>query len=386
MSKGWAQARKRTAGWVGMGAGFGLLALLAGCGGGFFVDTKTTGGSSGTSNGDYIYAVNQLSNTLGAFTVGASVLTPLSGSPYALASGLLATSVAVTRPNTYVYVGGSGAIESFAIGSGGTLTLQNANAATATARFVSLDTSPDGQWLLALDAQAVYVFGINKANGALNLVQTATYTAAGAGNAVPSKVRIAPNGAIVIATLGPGGDAIFTFNTATGALQQGFTLAAAAGYSDNAVTFDGNSTYVYFARGGPTAGSAGVASYSLAAGGALTSVQALATSGNGPFSILLDSAGSYLYTANRSDNSVSGYTVSSGTLMPLAGSPFASGASATTLVEDNSKKYVVAGSFGGASDLTLYAFDALTAGKLDAVATAASGTAPAGTIAVAATH
>ena len=367
-------------------AAVGALPALTGCAG-FFVNSTTSSSTTATS-GDYIYVANQTTDTLSAYSVGSSALTLISGSPISLVSGLTPSSVAVSRANTFVFVGGAGAIECFSIGTGGVLKLVNSAAASASAKFVSLATSPDGQWLLALDSltQTLYTFGINASTGALTLNQTTAYSASGAGSVVPTSVAVAPNGGYVIAALGTGGDAIFTFNTTTGIPTQAAKLAVVSGFSDNAVTIDANSAFVYFARGGTTTGTSGVASYSLASGGALTAVQTLAASGNAPYAVLLDSTGAYAYTANRFDGTVSGYSVSGGTLTALAGSPYSAGSLATALVRDNSAKYVIAAAFGGSSDLTLYSFDALTTGKLDAVATQASGTDPAGAIALAATH
>jgi 6-phosphogluconolactonase (cycloisomerase 2 family) len=381
MSKFWRQA-------LGA-AGLGSLLAMTGCAG-FFSDPNTTGttGSTGSNTGDYVYVVNQTSDTLTGFNLGSGALTAVTGSPFALLSGLTPSSVEVSRANTYVYVGGAGAIECFSIGTAGALTLVNSSAATSTAKYVALATSPDGKWLLALDGltETLYTYGINTSTGALSLNNTAPYTSGGSGTAVPSAVRVTPNGEYVIAALGTGGDVVFTFNTTTGVPTQAATLAVASGFTDNSVTIDANSAYVYLARGGTNAGTSGVASYSLGSGGSLTAVQTLATSGNAPFSVVLDSTGDYAYTANRADGTVSGYSVSGGSLTQSAASPYLSGTLVTALARDNSDKYLVAAAFGGASDVTLYALDALTPGKLDAVAASASGTDPAGSIAIAATH
>jgi len=72
-------------------------------------------------------------------------------------------------------------------------------------------------------------------------------------------------------------------------------------------------------------------------------------------------------------------------LTALASSPYTSGDEVTALAEDTGKKYVIAASAGGTPDLTMYAFDALTAGQLDAVATSANGGGT-GSIALATTH
>ena len=371
--------------------GLGFFLALTGCSG-FFVDENTSGTGTGTgttpSTADYVYVVNQTRNTVSAFTVGASTLTAIGSSPYSLTTGFVPLSAEVTRANTFVYVGGIGAIECFSIGSTGALTFLSAASASAEASFVTLTTSPDGQWLLALDSlsQTLYTFGINASTGVLTLNGTTNYTAGGPGTVVPSSLRVSPNGAYVIAALGTGGDAIFNFNTTTGVPTQVTMLAAPSGKSDNAVAIDANSAFVYFARGGSTAGTAGVSSYSLGSGGALTQVQALATTGNTPYSVLLDATGAYLYTANRADGTISGFSISSGSLTAISGSPYSAGTLATALVRDNSGKYVLAASFGGTPDLEMYSFDATALGKLDTATTAVSGTDPAGAIAVAATH
>ncbi|ADW68202.1 lactonase family protein [Granulicella tundricola] len=381
---------KRVLARVMAAAGVSAVALLSGCSGFFVPETTTTTGSTGTSSGDYVYIVNQTSDTLSGLVVGTSTLTGATGSPYGLTQGLTPSSVAVTRANTFVYVGGAGAIEFFSIGTGGALTLQNSAAASAAANFVSMDTSPDGQWLLALDSitDSLYVFGINSTTGALTLTAQASYSlAANANAAVPKMVRLSPNGAYVFLALGAAGDVILPFVTSNGSL--GTTeqaLALPSGFSDNAVAIDANSAFVYFARGGTNAGTSGVASYSLGTGGLLTAVQTLAVSGDAPYSILLDATGTYAYTANRGDGTVSGFSIASGTLKALTGSPYKSGTLATALVEDNSKKYVIAGAFGASPDLTMYSFDTTTAGQLDSAGTFASGTDPAGVFALAATH
>ncbi len=70
----------------------------------------------------------------------------------------------------------------------------------------------------------------------------------------------------------------------------------------------------------------------------------------------------------------------------ISGSPFASGSTVQSLTLDKSGKYLAAAALGGSPDLTLYSFDTTTAGKLVQAATAATGTDPAGTLLVVASH
>jgi len=377
----------------------GLLGstLLVGCGGGFFTKPgsgTTPPGSGGTgsvsTSSDYVYVVNQGSDTLAAFSVGAAKLNSISGSPLALAANLSPAAVTVSRQNTFVYVGGLGAILCYSIGTGGVLTQVTTGGATAAANFVSLDTSPDGHWLLALDRlnNLVSVYAINSGTGALTLNMSLQYGAPGTGPLNASALRISPNAAVVMVALGTGGDAVFTFDTIKGVLTAAPGLAL-AGYSDNALAFDANSAYVYVARGSTTGGASGVASYAVGVSGALTPVEPLAAGGSAPFSVALDSTGAYAYVgdrglvANANGSTIAGYTVAAGKLTPLKDSPFPAAAHVTALTLDQSGSFLIAVASGGTADVTLYGLDALSPGKLDALSTAASGLTP---IAVASTH
>ncbi len=378
--------------WCTGAAAVGLCSavLLTGCGN-FFVDpTSTTTPTTGSATGSYAYAVNT-NNSLSEFDLGAGKLTAVTGSPVTLTTGLGAASVTVSRANSFVFVGGNGAIECYSIGSTGALTQLTAGGGTATANFVSLETSPDGNWLFGLDAiqpgaPNLYVFAINAATGALTLAGSAgvPLPVPGPAAAVARMVKISPNAAFVGVALGGGGDVFFTFNTTTGVLTQSGLLKT-NGYDDDAILFDSNSAYAYVGRYGLTAGNSVIASYTVSTAGALTGVGTKA-SGDTPFSLAFDNTGGFLYSANRGSSSLSAYSIATGVLTELASSPYPSGTSVSAVARDSSGSYLIAAAAGGTSDLTLYAFDVLTAGKLAAVATSANGSGTAGSIAVATTH
>jgi 6-phosphogluconolactonase (cycloisomerase 2 family) len=371
----------------------GLAGLLSGCAG--FFPATTASGTTAATTGDYVYVVNQTTNTVSEFSLASSALTAISGSPISLSAvlaSLSASSIVVSRANSFVYVGGQGGIACFSIGSTGALTAVTAGNLTSTGDFVSLDTSPDGKWLVGLDSvnHSINIYGINTSTGVLTLNGTATaYPLAMAGNSsVAEAIRIAPTGAFIAVALGTAGDVIYPFTTSTGVLSTGQEIqftATGTNTSDNALAFDSAGAYLYIGRLVSGTGNSKVATYSVSSAGVPTAV-GTAVTGDAPFSILIDSTGKYLYTANRGSGNVSGYSIASGVLTALSGSPYASGLSASALVEDNSDKYLVGVASNGSYDYTLYSFDALTAGKLDAVSVGASGSDPAGSIAVAATH
>ena len=75
-----------------------------------------------------------------------------------------------------------------------------------------------------------------------------------------------------------------------------------------------------------------------------------------------------------------------GTLTEITGSPFSTGTTPIDIAEDASGKYVGVVCNGGGQDLEVYSFDATTLGKLDAAASATTGTDPTLPIAIVGTH
>jgi len=373
--------RKRMVRWLAVGvATLVQLALLTGCGGFFPPLTTTTGTTS--SVGNFAYVANSTTSTISAFVVGTNALTAVSGAPYSFP--VSPTAMAVTPSDSYLYVAGNGGIYGYSINtSTGALTAVSSGGVLAitTLAPVSLDVSPDGNWLFALngDGQTFNEYQITASTGALSLLASTPYTALNKATVVPQMIRVAPNGAYVFVALGTGGDLVFTLTTSTGALSTTYQQLAtgSTSTSDNALAIDSGTTYAYIARSG-TGG--GLMVYSIGTNGALTPVTGSPfATGNGPFSVLLDSTGKYVYVANRTDANISGFSIGTGAVLTaLSGSPYASGSLVTSLARDKSGSYVLAAASGGSPDLTMYSFDTTTLGKLDSVATTTTGTDPTG--------
>src|SRR5260370_6120453 len=251
------------------------MTALTGCGD-FFVKPTSSGGG-GSTGGNLVYVANSATNTIAGVTIGTATLPAVSGSPFALSYSPVAA--VVTPSNSFLYVAGAGAIYVYTITSDGSLTGASTGAAVAVANVVSLDVSPDGQWLFGLDAATTVVdeYTINQSTGALTVKAQTPYSTSGGVTAMPKAIRVAPGGGLVVAALGTGGDVTFSLTTATGALVNGVTLpTGSATTSDNAVAIDSTTSYLYIARSGT---SGGVAVYKIGAAGRVNS-------GNGsPFAV-----------------------------------------------------------------------------------------------------
>jgi 6-phosphogluconolactonase len=198
-------------------------------------------------------------------------------------------------------------------------------------------------------------------------------------------LRFAPNGGLVFASLGSGGDLVYTFDTTTGALIAAQQLSVSGTTSDNGLAVDSGTATLYIARSG-TGG--GLMVYGIGAGGVLTPVKGSPfDSGGQSYSVAFDGTGKYVYAANRANGTIYGYSIGTGAVLSaLGGSPYKSGAQVISLGTDSSGKYLLAGAFGGAPDLSMYSFDATTPGQLDLASSSATGTDPTGPVAVALTH
>lgn len=381
------------------------LLLLSGCSQNFFPSygkggTNPPGGGTTPSGGtDLVYVASSYLDpntstaiySLSGFSVGTGTLTALGGFPIKLE--FPPTAVAINPANTLLYVGGVGVIYGYGIASNGALTsVTNAgNPALANANVVSMDISPDGQWLFALDSNGVTIDEFQIAsNGLLTSVMGASYAVRNGAIVLPTSLKVSQNenNSYVAASLGTAGDVLFTFNTTTGAMTLANQITTPTlSTADQAVTFDNTGSTLYIVRSGTDSG---LVPYQIGQGGSLTAVNgAPFPLGNGPSSVLVDLTGKYVYVGNKVDSTISGFTIgTNGALTPLTGSPYAAGTFVGALGRDNSGNYLLSTAVGGNPDLKLYSFDTSVPGQLDATATASTGnpTEPAGAVALALTH
>jgi 6-phosphogluconolactonase len=390
----------RRLGQVAAAMGIWALSLTIGCGN-FWVYPGSLNNST-SSTGDYVYVANAPTNgktpTLAGFVVGTGTLTAVSGSPDSLA--FVPTAVAVNPANTMVFVAGTdglyGWVNSYSIGTGGVLTLlMNNNLGSAS--MVSIDVTPDGKWLLGLDANGSLV---NQAivdqyqilsSGQLQQGTAVSYTfPTGSPAIVPKAIKISPNnGQYVYVAVGTAGDLVFSFTTSSGAFgtSVGTLSTGSSTLSDNGLAVNSSGSVLYIARSnGQSAGV--VLAYSVGSGLAPSFV-AQGTTGVQPSAVALNKAGTDLYVANRTDltnGTISGFSVASnGAPTALSPATYSSGLGLfpVALAVDNSGNYLLAVANDGGPDLTMYSY---SSGQLSFVASTATATDPAGAVAIAATH
>jgi 6-phosphogluconolactonase len=383
---------RRRCGWL---AGFlcASVLLLAGCGDFFTKDGGGGGGGGGGSTGSYVYVGTQTGVLVGYSVSTTGALATLSGSPNQFATTEI-NALAVTPANTFLYAGVAG-IGVYGLGiasTTGVTTLINTNVLVQDVAPLALTVDPSGKFLLvaglANGVPAVGEYLINS-DGTLAEVTgspvSITFTSGtDTSNASVTNIAVAPNSSYVFVTLGQLGVAPLPFNTSGGltANTQIILPKATNGISnqDLGLAVNAASTALFF---GET--NNGVRVFTIGANKFTEISGSPFTAGAQPRSLAFDGTGDYLYAANGSDATISGYSVlASGTLTALAGSPFSSvGAGPNALALDQSKKFLLSANLGGSPDLQLFSFDSTTAGKINPGATATNAT---GASAIASTH
>lgn len=356
----------------------GVLALSS-CGGKFFPPPcRTNCGGGGGNSGDYIYVANSSTNvsSVAGFSIANSALNNLNNSPFAI--GVPPNALAVTPSNAFLYVGSvtGGGIYAYTINADGTLSVANDGSPVVTGVSpMAIKVDPSGKFLLAADlTPAAYVFSIDASTGLLTTQ----------GNAVPldtgtvSNLYITPNGQFVFVSLGTGGVDILTFNSSSGVLSKLNQRLSpkASSNGDLGLSSDPNSKFLFVTETGIN--SVRVLNINTTGNATLTE---LATSpvktGLGPSQVLVTKDGSYVYVANRTDGTISGFTLAAnGALTAISGSPYATGSAPVDLVEDQSHAYIGVACAGGNPDMQVFTIDTTTPGKLDAFASKTTGTDP----------
>jgi 6-phosphogluconolactonase (cycloisomerase 2 family) len=361
------------------------MPALIGCGN-FFV---YPGSSTTTSTGDYVFVSNSTTGTtyINGYSISNGTLAATSGSPVNVS--VVPSAMAIMPNNNLLYIASSGGtsgtgngLYAFVIGSSGALTAENSGGALAGGYPVSIDISPDGQWLFALDGltNTISEYAINSSTAALTLKNQLTFAATGGASITPYQIRVAPTGSYVVAALGDAGEIVIPLTTSSGALGSTYginTINVGTG-ADYSVAMDGSNN-LYVGRTGGTTATTGVYVYALGASSASLVSTSVGLTGAGPKSIVLSSGYSYLYTGNETDTtvqtaggSISEFSQSSANLTSL-GINISSPVEVFSMGRDNSTKYILAAGYNSTSNgLILYSIGsngALT--QASAVATAA---------------
>lgn len=347
------------------------LVFLAGCGKFFPPVTSGGGGSGTTTSGDYFYAGSLQSGSpaVAGLSVGNSTIAAISGSPWGSSIG--PEALAIDPNNNYVYVGGGSAyeVDSWAIdGSTGALSAVNALGSFGP---VALQVDNSGSWLVGMDSlqSEIYAFALTSGGGISSPYSSSIAALSGCDpstdlSGLPAGLVISSSD-YIYASCGTAGIYVLSLNASTGAVSLLQTISPKkSGAADSGLALATTTAGSYLIAAETVTSGARVFSIS-STNGKLTELSSSPVStGAGPDAVLVDSSDSYVYVANRTDGTISGFLLSnSGALTAISGSPFTTGLLPVALAEDNSGTYIAV-ACSGSNDIDTYTIGASPAGAL----------------------
>ena len=393
-------------------AALGLIAMLlpmTGCGSFFQCQkascpTTTPPGSNPTTptpaGADYAYVANSTAGTtaLSEYSITTNALNSLGS----IQLGYIPVAMAVSPKDTFLYVASAAGYTSpgiylYSISSTGTLTVANGGNAVATDTVSSMAISPDGNWLYTVNVDGVTMneYQVNTSTGGVTLAAPVALAGTPCTLSVSApvtqgcSVTVAQSGNYVVASLGVSGDYVYPYNSSNGIVGNGTGGSSVelipSGYSTSNPTGD-YSVAVNVNNYALIAQTNSVTAYGLLNNGTIANEGTFSYgSGQAPRSIVLNPAGTFVYTANIVSSTISGFAIGSGgALTQVTGSPTVGPQSVAAIGVDNTGGYLLAVGYDGSAGVQLYSIS--SAGVLAQVAETGSGTNEAYPALVAMTH
>lgn len=305
----------------------GMAAGMIGCNG-FFVDQNTTISYP-------VYTANSAAANLSAFKLdpNSGALSPVSGSPFAAATG--PSALGTDSTGTFLYAanvgngGANGGVSGWLGNSNGTVTSINGSPFLSSSSYASIAVDPQARFVFAGNAAAggIQAFSIASGTGVLSAIGGVVGT-----TGTPVRMVEDAAGKFLFVAEGASGVDVFTISS-SGALSnvQNVPLGAANG-------LDATAKFLYVADG-----ATGLNAYSInTSTGQLTAVGSAVAAGTNPSNVAVSPNGSFAFVSNAGSNDVSAYTLDTSTGAPTAvsGSPFAAGTGPAAVAVDPSSRFV----------------------------------------------
>ena len=316
---------------------------------------------------EFAYAVDQNSNLIFAYNVGANgALTALGKSPFP--AGNAPTGVAVDPSGHFLYVANvlSNNVAGYAIGQDGTLKPVPGSPFAAGSGPGWITVDPTGRYVYVANCAAlcsgtgqgnVSGYAINKSTGTLVPVPGSPFAA----DQIPYAVAVDPTGGFAyVANYNSNTISVFKIDQCSGSLWASTQSVPTGGSNPLALTLDPQGRYLYV----DNTGSDNVSAFAVGSNGTLAAVPGSPfATGDSTGGVAVDSSGSFVYVAQGFE--VLGYSIGiGGVLTPLAGSPFAAPGFLVSLTLDRTGRFV----YGAATSAGVAAFAInSTTGNLTAV-------------------
>lgn len=331
--------------------------------------------SCGSTVSHYVYAALPGPSQIAAYREdpNSGVLTALSGSPFTLGND--PQSIAVHPSGKFLYALNVGDAEDdvslFTIASDGALSEVTPRMPVGTVpRVLVIDAAGSFLYVANDGSNNVSAFSIDSSSGTLTAVLGSPFPV----GLAPLDMKVNPAGNVLYVTGSPNILASFSLNAGALTLADRSSFSDEPGNGPNAIAIDPTGSFLYTAN---TLDST-ISIFMLGSSGTFTEASAPfgEAIGANPQALLIHPSGTYLYVANEASNNIAVYTITSGTgaLNVISTSPFGSEAQPAFLAADPSGKYLLVGSQSSAG-IETFGID-ISSGSLNTIATYSTGNTP----------
>ena len=391
------------AGWLAVGVTALVAGMVGGCGGG------------SSSGGEVLYAVGPGNSEVATFLVsGSSGLTP-AGTPVSTGSG--PDAIAIDPQHRFAYIAdsangiGPGGVSQYVLSQeSGTLAAATFSSTIGNGGIAPPAETGTNPVAVVIDVTGTYVFVANQGSNSISVFVIDLVGCAGicgngtltevkqpppapvpancvAGNANPcplslgaaSPTGLATTGTMLFvstSTAGAGAVSTYTFDSTTGVIATPATFTTPVDLNPSAMTMDSAGKFLFLTDSVDSE----VEVLSIAGTGQLTAVSqqapcAATTCATGPMPLnaWISPSGNFLYTANQggagcANGGVSAFSVSSGALTALSGSPFDAGPCPSYVTGDSSGSFLFIANGGNNNTITTFSIDSSGAPKEPGIA------------------
>ncbi len=292
-----------------------------------------------TNSSTYLYAAIPASNQIVVYREdpNSGLLTVLVGSPITAGPGV--QSIAIHPSKKFMYAANSGEsdVSLFNIAADGALTEVTPRTIVGSApNLLALDAAGSFLYVSNLGSNTISVFSITASSGALTAVAAPFSTGGSVLN-----MKLSPAGDVLFVTIGgnPTGFVESFSNPSSGTPTPS---SVTTGINPNGLAIDPSGTYLYTANTGDNS----ISAFTIGSNGALAPISGfpLGETFSAPLALFVDKSGKYLYVANEGSANLAAYGIGSdGGLTVLGNSPFGTNAQPSFITSDSSGKYLFVG-------------------------------------------
>jgi 6-phosphogluconolactonase (cycloisomerase 2 family) len=302
--------------------------------------------SCGKTVSHYVYAAIPTASQIVVYREdpNSGILNVLAGSPFSAGPGVQSIVIHPSKQFLYAANSSEGDISLFDIESGGALTEVTPRTPSGGITPTLLVMDPAGSFLYVgnTESENIAVFSIDSSSGKLTAVPGSPVGL----SISPLNMKLAPNGSVLYITGAGSPGYIEAWSVVSGVPTSLLNPVVQPGSSPYGLAINPSGSYLYTANFGDNS----ISEFSINSDGSLTELPGspIGEAYTSPVSLLIDNSGKYLYVANEGSGNLGAYAIGSdGGLTLLTNSPFGTNAQPSFIAMDPTENYLFVGNQKG---------------------------------------